>query len=213
MEQNFSGWPGQTGSSGRGEEVKEQAKHQTQEFAHQARRQADELASRGSEQVKSQLANQKHQAAQRMMPIQTALRETAQQLRKQDQVSMGLYADRAAGQVERFSGYLRETDVDQMVGEAQGIARRRPALFLGSAVTLGFLAARFLKSSSREEASAGDGSTATDGAPPSQGIREPAPVQRGIAEVPTGWPAAPAGGQPLEDRYAQMDRTEPPRGY
>jgi hypothetical protein len=36
--------------------VQEQARQQTQQFAQQAR----QLASRGSEQVKSQLGNQKH---------------------------------------------------------------------------------------------------------------------------------------------------------
>jgi hypothetical protein len=165
---------------------------------------------RGGEQIRSRLADQKHQVSQRMVPVQTALRETAQQLRKQDQTTMGGYADRAADRVERVSGYVRETDVDQMVDEARGFARRRPAIFLGSAATLGFLVARFLKSSSQEAVSAGDGYAV--GGSPSQGIREPAAVHRGIAEGPAR-PAAPAGGQPLEDRYAQVERAEPPRSY
>ncbi|MEJ7871350.1 MAG: hypothetical protein WKF67_03755 [Rubrobacteraceae bacterium] len=200
------------GASGRFENTggaTEQAKQQGQKFASQARRQAGELATRGGEQVKSQLANQKHEASQRLTPIQTALRETSQQLRKQGQTSTAGYTDRAADGVERVSGYLRETEVDEIVDEGRGFARRRPVLFLGGAATLGFLAARFLKSSSREGASAGDGST-DDGAP-FRGTQEPTPVHRGIAERAEG-PAAPAGGQPLEDRYAQMDRAEPPRG-
>jgi hypothetical protein len=77
-------------------------------------------------------------------------------LRKQGQDSVAQYADKAADQVERFSGYLRETDVDEIMEEVRGFARRRPALFLGGAATLGFLGTRFLKSSSQEErASAG----------------------------------------------------------
>ncbi|WP_119066770.1 hypothetical protein [Rubrobacter indicoceani] len=183
----------------------EQTKQQTRQVAHQARRKADELTSQGSEQIKSQLAAQKHQVAQRMMPVQTALRETAQQLRKQDQRSVGQYADQAANQVERFSGYLRETDVDQMLEETRSLARRRPALFLGGATILGFLGARFLKSSSQSGSSAGNGSAATGGPTGSHRTREPA---LGVGERE---PAAPAGGQPLSDRYEQMGRTEPPR--
>jgi hypothetical protein len=46
------------------------------------------------------------------------------------------------------SGYLEARDIQDLVGEAESLARRSPALFLGGAFTLGVLAARFLKSSS-----------------------------------------------------------------
>ncbi len=175
MEQNPSGTTGQAGSGG--QEVTAQAKQQGQQFAQQARRQAGELANRGGEQVKSQLANQKHEASQRLTPIQTALRETAQQLRKQGQGSVAGYADRASDEVEWFSGYLRETSVEEITDEVRGFARRRPALFLGSAALLGFLGTRFLKSSS-QGASAGiypDGGygAGTSSATVSQGTGEP----------------------------------------
>lgn len=155
-----------SGSTG---EVKEQAKQQGQQLTRQAREQAGELATRGGEQVKSQLANQKHEAAQRLVPIQTALRETAQQLRKQGQAPVAQYADKTSDQVERFSGYLRETEVDEMVEEARGFARSRPALFLGGALTLGFIGARFLKSSSQEAASGGNGQPVA-ALPPAEGV-------------------------------------------
>ncbi len=201
MEQDPSSRPQNTADGS----ATEQAKQQTQQAAHQARQKAGELANQGGEQIKSQLANQKHQAAQRMMPVQTALRETAQQLRKQDQNSFGQYADNAANQVERFSGYLRETDVDQMLAEARSFAQRKPALFLSGATVLGFLGARFLKSSAQDGGFAGGGSTAAGRSAGSYGTREPA---RGVGEEE---PAAPAGGQPLGDRYEQMGRT-PPQG-
>jgi len=227
VEQGFSGTPGRTGTGSRGGAVSpgflNELLRLLVRLLNQLVSRSSDLASRGGERVKSEwdnqqggeqirsrLADQKHQVSQRMVPVQTALRETAQQLRKQDQRTMGGYADRAAERVERVSGYVRETDVDQMVDEARGFARRRPAIFLGSAATLGFLVARFLKSSSQEAVSAGGGLSATEGGAPSQGIREPAAVHRGVAEGPAQ-PAAPAGGQPLEDRYAQVERSEPPR--
>ncbi len=154
MESNLSGATGQTGSGG---QVTEQARQQGQQLAQQARQQASNLANRGGEQVKSQLAYQKHDASQRMVPIQSALRETAQQLRRQGQGPVADYTDQAAEQIERFSGYLRDTDVEEIVDEARGFARRRPALFLGGALALGFLGTRFLKSSSQEASYAGDG--------------------------------------------------------
>jgi hypothetical protein len=145
-----------------------------------------------------------------MVPVQTALRETGQLLRKLGQGSVAQYADEAADQVERFSGYLRETDVDEIVDEARGFARRRPAVFLGGAVALGFLATRFLKSSSQE---AGNGSAATAAATTSttvtHGTGEPATaLPPGSVE---GFPAArrtPVAEPPLREGRS----TEPPRG-
>src|SRR3712207_4257716 len=147
--------PTSTGGQSQVGQVKEQAKQQTQQVAQQARQQASDLASRGGEQVKGQLANQKHNAAQRMTPVQAALRETGQQLRNQGQGPVAEYADKAADQIERFAGYLRENDVDTLLNDARGFARNNPAVFLGGAAALGFIATRFLKSSS-EEAYSGD---------------------------------------------------------
>jgi len=213
-------YPGTTpvegGSSTRGSEVAGQAKQQGQQVAQQARQQAGDLANRGTEQLKSQLANQKHEASQRMVPVQSALRETGQQLRKQGQGPVAGYADKAADQVERFSGYLRETEVDEIMDEARGFARRRPAVFLGGAVALGFLATRFLKSTSQEQASSGSygtvptaTGTATSSATVTHGTGEPATaLPPGSVEGSPTVRRTPMAGQPLsEGRPA-----EPPRG-
>ncbi len=205
--------PADTGSGSQVAQAAEQAKQQTQQFTQQARQQASELANRGGEQLKGQLANQKHNAAQRMTPIQTALRETGQQLRNQGQGPVAEYADKAAGQVERFSGYLRETEVDEILDEARGFARQRPALFLGSAVALGFLATRFLKSSSEQGASVGNGSsaipTATSSARVTYGTEEPATaLPPGSVEGSPTARRTPLADQPLGERQP----TEPPRG-
>jgi hypothetical protein len=165
--------PGSTiGTTGSGTQVSEQAKQQSQQLARQARQQASDLASRGTEQAKGQLANQKHQASQRLTPVQTALRETGHQLRNQGQGPVADYVERAADQVERFSTYLRETDVDEIVEEVRGIARRRPALFLGGAAAIGFFATRFLKSTSGEYGSRAT-PTATSSATITHGTKEP----------------------------------------
>ena len=207
MEQNLSGTTGQTGSGG---QVTEQAKQQGQQLAQQARQQAGDLANRGGEQVKSQLANQKHEASQRMAPIHTALRETAQQLRKQGQGPVAEYADGAAERVERFSGYLRETEVDEITDEVRGFARSRPALFLGGAVALGFLGTRFLKSSSQGGSADGGYGAGTSSATVSHGTGEPATAlpPGSVAGSPTAR-RTPMAGQPL----SEGDRPETPRGF
>ena len=220
---------GTTGSSTQGgNQMTEQAKQQSQQLAQQARQQASNLASRGTEQAKSQLANQKHNASQRLTPVQSALRETAQQLRNQGQGQVGDYAERAADQVERFSTYLRQTEVDEIMEEVRGFARRRPGLFLGSAAAVGFFATRFLKSSSEEASSAGDGDfsattpTATSTATVTHGTQEPPatalPPVGVEAEPPTTAPgptspttrripaAGERSGQPPNAAEGELDR-------
>jgi len=70
-----------------------------------------------------------------------------QHLRKGDQAFVADYVDQAAGQIERFAGYLENRSVDELMYDAERFARRQPAMFLGGAFVLGVLAARFLKSS------------------------------------------------------------------
>ena len=191
---------GTTGSSTQGgNQVTEQAKQQSQQLAHQARQQASNLASRTTEQAKSQLANQKHNASQRLTPLQSALRETAQQLRNQGQGQVGDYAEKAADQVERFSTYLRQTEVDEIMEEVRGFGRRRPGLFLGSAAAIGFFATRFLKSSSEEASSGGYAYSA----PTTTGRTA---VSYGADETATALPPGSVEGSPTATRTPLTDQ-------
>jgi hypothetical protein len=57
------------------------------------------------------------------------------------------YSGTAANQIEKAARYFERHDVRAMMRDAEGFARRNPAIFLGAAFALGMLAARFLKSS------------------------------------------------------------------
>ena len=57
------------------------------------------------------------------------------------------HAERAADQLERLATRLKNKDAAELFRDAQNLARRQPALFVGSAFVLGLLGARFLKSS------------------------------------------------------------------
>ena len=74
-----------------------------------------------------------------------SLRQTGETLTEHDQKLAGEYAQKAAVRVEHAADYLRERNVDEVVRDVQDFARREPALVLGGAFALGFLAARFLK--------------------------------------------------------------------
>jgi hypothetical protein len=116
----------------------------------QAKETISNVASQAGGKVASRLDTQKDQAAEGLGSVAQALRQTGDQLREQNKgAAVHEYISSAADQVERLSGYLRSTNVNQMVNQVEQFARRQPALFLGGAFVLGLIGARFLKSSSQ----------------------------------------------------------------
>ena len=137
------------GNSGREEDTGQRSR----EIARRGQEKASEYAGQGRERAKPQIAKGKERASEQLEGIASALRSTGEQLHEQDQGSVGGYAEQAADQVERLSGYLRDREPEHLLNDVEDFARERPAIFLGGAFLLGAAAARFLKSSAgqREE--------------------------------------------------------------
>ena len=129
----------------------DQVRRQGEETVQQLRATGEEAVNSIGEQVRSQVTSQaqsqKERASESLNGVAQALRQTSQHLREQGQDPLAGLAETGAERVERFSGYFRQRDLDQITGDVEQFARRQPALFLGAAFGLGFLASRFLKSS------------------------------------------------------------------
>jgi len=98
----------------------------------------------------SQLGTQKDRATDGIGSVAQAVRQSTQQLREQQHDTIAQYVEQAADQLERFATRLKDKNVGDLAREAQDLARRRPAVFIGSAFALGLLGARFIKSSSSD---------------------------------------------------------------
>lgn len=120
------------------------AKDKIQELASQARQTANE-------QVESRFSSGKTRATQTLGSVAQTLHSSSQQLRDQQQEGIGKYADQAANKIEEISHYLENASLNDVATRVEDFARREPALFIGGAVALGFLGARFLKSSQRNQ--------------------------------------------------------------
>lgn len=59
------------------------------------------------------------------------------------------YSSTAADAINSVADYFASKDPREMLRDAEGLARRNPAVFMAAAFGLGILAARFLKSSPR----------------------------------------------------------------
>lgn len=146
-----------TDTEGEGAPKREQSEAATETArakASKAAQKTQEEARRLSEKAKTQLAGQaeqqKDQASKQLEDIGAALRETSNTLHERDKDTIANVMAGAAHQLERLSGYMRDRSVNEMMSEAERLARREPEMFLGGAALLGLIGARFFKSSSPE---------------------------------------------------------------
>jgi hypothetical protein len=126
----------------------EQAKQQAGQVVQQTKEAASRVAGQAVEQVKSQLETGKERATGGLEDAAQALHAASQSMRDRNQDTLGYYAESGAELLENVSGYFRGRNVEQVLGDMEGFARRQTGLFLGGAFVAGFVLARFLKSSS-----------------------------------------------------------------
>lgn len=103
--------------------------------------------------VLSAAEEQKRRAAHMIEGVARSLHDAARSLGSEEQPTTAHYANLAADQLERAASLLQERSVDDLVANIEHFARRQPVVFLGGALAVGFVVARFLKSGEpREEA-------------------------------------------------------------
>jgi hypothetical protein len=134
------------------------ASREGQALGETARQQAQAMWSDTRESVRSVVSEKQHATASEIRQFAGALRDAARHIEHGG--PMARMAEQAAEGLERLSGKLGSKDLDGLVHDVESFARSQPAVFLGMAVAAGFLAARFLKSSSRYSAQPHEGGPA-----------------------------------------------------
>lgn len=115
------------------------------------------IVNRVKESATAQLTNQKDRGTDALGSVAQAVRSSTQRLRDEQHDTIAGYVDKAADQIDSWSRRLKEKDIDELLTDVQRLARRQPAVFIGSAFALGLVGARFLKSS-RQQNEYGQGS-------------------------------------------------------
>lgn len=118
---------------------------------------AGEVYGQAKDKAANVLDEKKSDLASGLTSVADSLRQTSDNLQtggEKNQVAnlTAKYGTSLADQVEKLSGYLDNKDLRGMLRDLETFARRNPAVFLGGAFALGFLAARFLKSSNPNQA-------------------------------------------------------------
>lgn len=139
--------------------MSEQVKERVGEGAQQIQGKASEAKQNTRERVRQEIDTRSSQTGQQMTKTGSALRQTAQQLRGDQQEQPAKVLDAVADRTERLGRYLNQTDGEQILRDVERMARQRPWVVAGAGTVLGFLAARFTKASSTRRYKAyGDGS-------------------------------------------------------
>jgi ElaB/YqjD/DUF883 family membrane-anchored ribosome-binding protein len=119
----------------------------------QAKSEAGRLTQAARTRTMSYLEERKSLLAENVGGMASAARSAAEQFDEHGNRVVADYIQRAADGLERFSDAVRTRDISSLMGDAEDFARRQPAVFIGAGVAVGFMLARFLKSSSeRREA-------------------------------------------------------------
>jgi hypothetical protein len=128
-----------TGSTGTASSTVQQA-------GQAARDQASAVWNDTKDSARSVLGDQQKAAASGLGQFAGALRKAAREMGDGgEQAPMSRMIESAADGLERFSGTLRERDLDGLMRDVESFARRQPIVFFGAAIAAGFLATRFMK--------------------------------------------------------------------
>ncbi len=147
----------EVGHANSGTRTREQVKESASRLKDEAMHEAEALKRDVQDRSKEYFEDRKNFAATELLDVAGALRASADRLGDQQHDHAGRYVKVAAAGLERFADSLRERDLGRLVDDAEQLARRQPAAFIGGAVAAGFLLSRFLKSSSTRTHAGADG--------------------------------------------------------
>lgn len=124
--------------------VGEEAKSQFAELKHEAQ---DQIAA-ATEKAKGFAGEQKDLAANQLDGVASAISKVADELQG-DQSAVAGYAQDLAGGIRKVSETVKGRNVDELMGMVEDFGRQQPVAFLGAAALAGFVASRFMMSSTQ----------------------------------------------------------------
>jgi hypothetical protein len=119
------------------------------EAINKGRRTAKVALSEAKDTVGRVVLDQKGMAADRVGNYSSAVRESARAL-EQDDPNVAHFANQAADRIEAVADYIRDSDFSRLRQDAEGVARRHPALFMGGMLLAGLVLGNMAKASGQD---------------------------------------------------------------
>ncbi len=128
-------------------EVKEKGEELVSSAQEQITTKARELGGQAEFQIREQLDQRSTQAGEQVQSIGHVLQSGANQLRSDGKDLPAQVVEQVARRADDLGRYLRSAQADRILGDLEGVARRRPWVTAGVGVLAGFVASRFVKAS------------------------------------------------------------------
>lgn len=112
---------------------------------------AAEVVKKAQSAGKQKLETGKTTAAEGADKIAGVIEQASEQLKENDLGTLAHYANQIGSSIKSFSDQLRNRNVDDLLRDAQKIARRNPTVFFLGSIAVGFAVSRFLKASADRE--------------------------------------------------------------
>lgn len=193
-----------------------QAQEKIQEAAGQAKEQAAQAGQQAKDRVRGQVDERSTEFGHRATGTADDLRSVSEQLRAQGKHQPAQLADQLADRADQAGRYLKDSDADRLLHDLEDFGRQRPWAVIAGGLAVGFVASRFLKSTSADryrgtQSGAGQAAgpdvqrspTGFTGAPPTPlgssvpgGGTTPPPIPTPVSPTPvTASPVSPPEGR------------------
>lgn len=136
------------GESGPLADAKDKAAEVVSSTQEQIGAKAGELGEEAAFQLREQVDQRSTQAGEQVSAVGQALSTSARQLESEGKASSAQLIEKMAGRAETVGEYLRSSNADRILGDAERFARRRPWATAAAAAIVGFAASRLVKASS-----------------------------------------------------------------
>lgn len=120
----------------------------TQKISNELKSKTQEASTAVKQEASKKLDENREKAASEIETLAHAARVAASDLKEQNHEGLSHYIIDMADQVTALAGGLRNKSIDDLMQEAQKIARNNPALFIAGGIAIGLGIARFAKASS-----------------------------------------------------------------
>jgi ElaB/YqjD/DUF883 family membrane-anchored ribosome-binding protein len=120
------------------------------ELVSNAQEQVHRAGERARDRVRDEVDRRSTELGDQSTSLAAALRKAGDELEGEDKPGTAQATRQIADQVDRVGGYLKRANAENMLDDAERIARQRPWVAAGAGVIVGFLASRFLKASSSD---------------------------------------------------------------
>jgi ElaB/YqjD/DUF883 family membrane-anchored ribosome-binding protein len=136
------------GGTGQTERDPGGATAKAQDVAGQAQEKAQQAAGQARNRVRDEVDTRSTQAGEQAETVANDVRSVGEHLRSEGKDKPAELADKAAARVAELGDYLKRSDGDAILRDAERFGRDKPWAVVAGGVVLGIAASRFLKASS-----------------------------------------------------------------